>query len=64
MVGSYSSTKCDCMNWMVKADFPTPIVGPTGTTRGRRQTGVKAQGASREGRGGEKAWSVEAEGSR
>lgn len=25
IVGSYSSTKCDWMNWMVKADLPTPV---------------------------------------
>lgn len=24
MVGSYSSTKCDCINWIVRADLPTP----------------------------------------
>lgn len=25
IVGSYSSTKCDWMNWIVSADLPTPV---------------------------------------
>lgn len=35
MVGSYSSTKCDWMNWIVNADFPTPIHQEKGDKQAR-----------------------------
>lgn len=36
MVGSYSSTKCDCINWIVKQDFPTPPPPTTTSLYSRR----------------------------
>lgn len=37
MVGSYSSTKCDWMNWIVRADLPTPPPPTTTSLYSRRK---------------------------
>jgi hypothetical protein len=36
MVGSYSSTKCFCISWMVRHDFPTPPPPTTTSLYSRR----------------------------